>query len=342
MMLFISVFGFMVATLCVIILANRFRRIDYSDIEIRRAGRPLPQAGPDLRVLTWNTGYGALGKDADLFTDGGTSFRALSKQQIKRASDAIAAELSRTPFDIICIQETAKAGVLTRNVDVQSVIDKALPDRDRYFWADLKTILLPRLLGNANGMASYSAKASSQCRIVELPDATTVLVGLFKKPYVGLMNRLPILGTDKAWVIINIHLPFFRVTKAQRTAQLARLFDVAQDEYNQGNYVIIAGDWNSRLYPTSFAHTTNPKVLTWYSDLPKDGIPSGWRLMTDPKTPTVRSVDAAFRKGQTYTAVFDGFLVSPNVRVSTVKTRNLDFAYSHHQSVEATFCVGPS
>ena len=282
------------------------------------------------------------GKDADLFTDGGTSFRALSKQQIELASDAIAAELSRRPSDIICIQETAKAGVLTRNIDVQSVIDKALPNRDRYFWADLKTILLPRLLGNANGMASYCAKTSNQCRLLDLPDATTVLVGLIKKPYVGLMNKLPIRGTDKAWVIINIHLPFFRVTKAQRIAQLARLFDVAQDEYNQGNSVIIAGDWNSRLYPTSFAHATDPKVLTWYSDLPKDGIPSGWHLMTDPKTPTVRSVDAAFRKGQTYTAVFDGFAVSPNVRVSSVKTRDLDFAYSDHQSVEANFSVGPS
>jgi len=258
------------------------------------------------------------------------------------ASDGIAAELSRTPFDMICLQETAKAGILTRNVDVQNVIDKALPNRDRYFWADLKTILLPRLLGNANGMASYSAKASSQCRVLDLPDATTLLVGLVKKPYAGLMNRLPIFGTDKAWVIINIHLPFFNVTPEQRADQLARLLDVAQEEYDQGNFVIIAGDWNSRICPTSFEHATDPKVLTWYSDLPKDSIPSGWHLITDPNTPTVRSVDAAFRKGQSYTAVFDGFLVSSNVKVSSVKTRNLDFTFSDHQAVEAVFSTGSS
>lgn len=339
MMLFAIVIA---ASVILIVLANRFRRIDYTNIEIRTSEQPLPQAGPELRVLTWNLGYGALGKDADLFTDGGTSFRALSKQQIVAASTAIATELSRTPSDLICLQETAKAGILTRNVDVQSVIDKAFPNRDRYFWADLKTILLPRLFGNANGMASYSAKASSQCRIIDLPGATTILVGLVKKPYVGLMNKLPIHGTDKAWVVINIHLPFFRVTQTQRMAYLARLFDVARREFDQGNYVIIAGDWNSRLCPTSFEHATDPKVLSWYSDLPKDGILSGWQLMIDPKTPTVRSVDAAFSKGQTYTAVFDGFVVSPNVQASSVKTRDLDFAFSDHQSVEAVFSIGSS
>ncbi|MFT5799494.1 MAG: endonuclease/exonuclease/phosphatase family metal-dependent hydrolase [Candidatus Azotimanducaceae bacterium] len=326
-----------VAVICSVVVANRFRRIDYTDIEVRDPDQPLGRAGPNLSVLTWNIGYGALGKDANFYMDSGTSLRALSKPQIVMAAKAIADRLAQTPCDLLCLQEMAQAGFLTRNVDVRTVIDDLLPSRKRYFWSDLKTVFLPRL---SHGMATYCAKLSDHCHVLDLPDADTLMLGVIKKPYVGMINRLPIADTDKAWVIINIHLPIFNMTPAARMAQLDRLFEVAQQDFAKGNYVIIAGDWNTRLCPTSFAHTSDLKRGSDYTDFPQISLPAGWHIKADPKTPTVRALHAAFSPGQTYTTIFDGFVVSPNVRVSSLKTLDLGFAHSDHQPVEASFSVG--
>ncbi|MDP5084364.1 MAG: endonuclease/exonuclease/phosphatase family protein [Yoonia sp.] len=326
-----------VAVICCVVAANRFRRVDYTDIEVRDSDQPLARAGPDLSILTWNIGYGALGKDADFYVDGGTSLRALSKPQIITAAKAIAQRLAQTQCDLLCLQEMAQAGILTRNVDVRTIIDDLLPNRKRYFWADLKTVFLLRL---SHGMATYSAKLSDHYHVLDLPDADTLMLGVIKKSYVGLITKLPITDTDKAWVIINIHLPIFNMTPAARTAQLDRLFDFAKKEFAKGNYVIIAGDWNTRLCPTSFPHTSDPKRGSDYTDFPQESLPAGWHIKADPKTPTVRALDATFSPGQTYTTIFDGFVVSPNVRVSSLKTLDLGFAHSDHQPVEASFSVG--
>ena len=334
---FCTLLCLVVIVIAVIVTANRLRRVNYNNIEERKPNQPLSHAGADLRVLTWNIGYGALGKDADLYVDGGRSLRTLSKPQIAAGSNAIAQNLSRLPCDIMCLQEVAQAGILTRNLDVRSIIDEALPNRNRYFWTDLKTVLLPPLLSVSHGMATYTAKMSNQCRIIALPDATAYMLGFAKKPYVGMMNTMPIRDTDKAWVIINIHLPIFNTTPATRAAQLGRLFDVAKQEYDKGNYVVIAGDWNTRLCETSFEHTTDPKFLTIYENFPQDSLPDGWKIGTDPKTPTVRAIHSAFAKGQTYTTIFDGFVVSPNVQMSSVTTLDQNFTHSDHQLVKGHF-----
>lgn len=325
--------------LAIFVLFNRLRRPDYSDIRQRDPDRVLLPADRELSVLTWNIGYGALGKDADLYIDGGKSFRALSKPQIAQAAQGIAQTLSQKPWDMICLQEAANAGTTTRNVDVLGTIDRALSNRQRYFWADFKGVLVPRVLHLCHGMATYCAKLSDHCRVIDLPNANTLMLGFINKRYVGLLNRLPISGTHRAWVVINVHLPVFDTTPAKRAAQLDRVFDVATKEYEKGNYVVIAGDWNTRLCSTSFAHATNPERSDYYTDFPQQSLPAGWDIKADPNTPSVRALHAAFKKGQTYTTVFDGFVVSPNVRVSSVKTFDLGFAHSDHQPVEGRFCA---
>lgn len=332
--------GVAVSALCGVMILNRLRRPDYTDIEVRDARRPPAVAGREIGVVTWNIGYGALGADADLFTDGGKSLRTLSKGQIEGAAQAIADQLAQTGCDVICLQEVSEPGLLTRNIDVRGRIDHALAHYKRYYWADFKTVWLPRALRICHGMATYAAIGSDRCRVIELPDADTQMLGFIKKSYVGVLNRFPIADTDTSWVIINIHLPVFGVTPAARAAYLARLFDVATQEYEDGNLVVIGGDWNARLCPTAFPDQTDPKRLSDYADLSPDSLPKEWKICADPKAPTVRVLDREFAEGRTYTTIFDGFVVSPNVRLATVDTLDLSFAHADHQPVVARFVAG--
>ncbi len=325
-----------------IALANRLRRPDFGACTVKGGARDLPAASAELAVTTWNIGYAGLGQRADFFADHGRSVRALSRAEISEAADRIAESLTERQQDLILLQENAKAGFLTRGIDVSRRIMRALAPMRHAYWADMKTVLLPVQLRLDHGMSIFSRLRDRGCAIVRLPQTDSYYYGFIKKYYVGQMVRYPIAGTGKDWVVINLHLSAFDAGGRVRMAQLDQLFAVAAAEYGKGHHVVIGGDWNMRLCATDFAHMTDTPYLDWLVDLPPQALPAGWQLAVDMRTPTVRTMQAPYVAGQTYTTIIDGFAVSPNVDVKKVTTRDFAFAFTDHHPVEAVFAARPS
>jgi hypothetical protein len=115
------------------------------------------------------------------------------------------------------------------------------------------------------------------------------------------------------------------------------LRDFAVNEFENGHYVIIGGDWNMRLVETNFPHTTDPKYLFWIHDFPENAFPEGWQIVADPMTPSVRTDHQAYVAGDNYVCVIDGFVVSPNVHVQSVATTDLGFEVSDHHPIHGRF-----
>ena len=70
------------------------------------------------------------------------------------------------------------------------------------------------------------------------------------------------------------------------------------------------------------------------SDFPQD-----WQLLQDPSVPTCRANGSVYKgadKSKFQFFCIDGFIVSPNVRLSSIKTLDLDFANSDHNPVLLT------
>lgn len=325
-------------TVCAfVLLANRLRKPDFAAVEVTPASQDLATASAEIRVLTWNVGYAGLGQRAEFFADKGQALRSLSRQEIDAAADRIAATLTKQTRDIICLQETAAAGFLTRGVALRARLDLALAQMGQVYWADLKTVLAPAPLRLDHGMSTYARLQDRGCGVIALPQTTDFYFGCLKKYYVGLMSRYPVAQTGKDWVVINIHLSAFDKAGAVRSEQLVCLLAYARSQYAKGHYVIIGGDWNMRLCATEFAHTTDLAALDWLIDLPQPALPQGWKLAIDPRTPTVRTMQAPYRPGDTYTTIIDGFVVSPNVRARDVVTHDFGFAFTDHHPVEAVF-----
>jgi hypothetical protein len=59
----------------------------------------------------------------------------------------------------------------------------------------------------------------------------------------------------------------------------------------------------------------------------------GRPLRRRPRTPTVRTNHQPYVAGENYTAVIDGYVVSPHVGVRAVETFDLSFRHSEHQPV---------
>ncbi len=321
----------------VFVLANRRVRPKTGPVAVPKATADLPKATSLLSVLTWNIGYAGLGEKADLVVDNGRSFRPLSAADMTSAAHGIADWLAGKSCDIICLQENANAGFLTRETPLRPIIEETLPARAHLFWTDMKTVYTPGFLQIDHGMSVHVARRLQGAHAQALPQDDTYILGLLKKHYGMLVSRFALADTGFEWVVFNVHLSAFDTKGQARRGQLQRLMHLAVQEYEKGNFVVIAGDWNMRLRPVEFTHQADPKHLSWVSDFPTDALPEHWQIAADPAVPTVRSLNAAYRAGENYTTIVDGFLLSPNVALERVRTDDQGFGFSDHHPVTAEF-----
>ncbi|MBP2161333.1 MULTISPECIES: endonuclease/exonuclease/phosphatase family protein [Asticcacaulis] len=292
-----------------------------------------------LTVVTWNLGYGGLGAESDFFADGGKRYLPPSRKAVVKNRDAIAAWLAAQDADVILTQETAEASIINYWVNIKRAVDKALAKYANIYHADFRTRFLPYPLKISNGHSTYLRKPPLRTAVWPLPsDGDAYSGGPVRKKYAALGTYYQ--GTNGCWLFINTHLAAFDPGGALRRRQLGELMKIAARARQDGWHVVIGADWNQRLTATNFSHTSDPSALFWIHDLPAGSFAEGWKLTFDPAVPTVRTNERAYKRGQNYTTIIDGFLVSPEVEVIAVKTHDLDFQYSDHQPVSLTVSAG--
>lgn len=286
-----------------------------------------------LSVLSWNIGYAGLGADADFVADGGKSLFPRSRQVVRRNLAAVCSLLKNYEVDVYLLQEIARNSKLTRSVDVLSGITGAL---NNYCWAFSPTISIRRFpfLGNlAIGNLFLSRVKPLSTMRVSLPREKKRWFWIIQQYHNMVVAHFAKSGSSKEWIIFNVHLAAFDKGGHTRHKQLDFIKGYASREFERGNYVIIGGDWNHRLLHTSFPHRTDDKYLTWLQDLPSQFTLDGWKWGLDPTHPTVRTLHKSYSKGDNYTTIIDGFLVSPNVEIEKVETIDLEFRNTDHHPV---------
>ena len=92
-------------------------------------------AGPDLEdevftVLSWNTGYCALGKESDFFMDGGTEVRPDSEKTIQKNYAGILKTVQETAADFILLQEVDTESSRSYGFDEASQLRQDLAETD--------------------------------------------------------------------------------------------------------------------------------------------------------------------------------------------------------------------
>jgi endonuclease/exonuclease/phosphatase family metal-dependent hydrolase len=302
------------------------------DVE-RAAQAGLPAAGDTLDIVTWNLGYGGLGAGSDFIADGGTHYFPPSRAAARENVAGIRAYLETLrDADIVMNQELAGAGLVNYWTDLHKAADEALAGAERIFFADFKTRLMPWPLRMVHGQGIYARRAVASTDLVPLPAENEGIFGV-RRRYAATVARLPIAGSAHGWTIVTTHLAAFDDNATVRTQQLRELLTWAQGEHQRGQHVVIGGDFNLRLVETNFPNTTEERFLFWVYPFPQDALPEGWRIAADATTPTVRTNERAYRPGENYTAVIDGFIVSPNVAIESVAGTDLGFAHSDHNPV---------
>lgn len=289
-----------------------------------------------LTVMTWNIGYAGLGAGSDFVADGGEHLRPPSREAVEANLAGVAKVLAEVDPDVALMQETAGPGYLTYGIDVIGGVAAALPNHRLSFSADVRSRFIPRRWSLRHGPATLVRPPAAPVELVALPMEPGRLGGIFKRRYHAQVQRLA--GANgRDWALVDVHLSAFDEGASTRVQQIDAVIALAEGLYADGLTVIVGGDWNMLLAQTDFPYTTSEEDLSWVHAFPMEVVPEGWRIVADASTPTVRTNEQPYVPGENFTGVIDGFLVSPDVKVESVKTIDLDFVHTDHQPVVARF-----
>ena len=307
-----------------------------------------PEQGKPFKIMSWNIGYAALGDNADFFMDGGKMVYTADEERVRYNLKGIIDNIVEEDADIYLLQEVDRDSDRSRNVDevteITAAFSKNEADYQTMFANNFKAMFVPfpiPPIGKVDsGVYTVSKYRCQRADRIQLPIPFEWPISTVNLKRCLLVTRIRLSGSGKYLVLINQHLEAYDDGKG-KAAQTKALLEVMQKEYDEGNYVIVGGDFNQTFtdvdttdYPVQEGDW-QPGILDVDEFLP-DFVP-----VMDPTVPTCRSLDKPYDASddghQFY--MIDGFIFSDNVELKNIETKDLDFEYSDHNPVVAEFVL---
>lgn len=295
-------------------------------------------ATSDIKLLTFNTGYGGLGEDADFFMDGGSSVNPQSKSVVTDNMIGIEGILREADADFVMLQEVDDDSARSFGMNQWRQYEHDLEQYETRFALNYSCDYVPYPLTEPigkvhSGIATYSKYDISVATRYSLPCPFSWPTRTANLKRCLLVTRIPLENDEEhELVLINFHLEAYDDGEG-KTEQTEQLLKLMQEEYAKGNYVIAGGDFNQTFADTRDVYPI--KSTTEWVPGSLGELPTGWSYAYDPVTPTCRLLNQPFHAGSSKTQyyVIDGYILSPNVRLNDVQTLDKGFVYSDHNPV---------
>lgn len=306
------------------------------------ANRSEAIVGRSLSIVTFNTGYGALGADADFFMDGGQGVLPEDQTLVEGNVKGIEGILDVSDADFIFLQEVDKDAQRSFGTNQWLQYEHSLKDYESRFALNYSCDYVPypftEPMGKIqSGLATYSRYDIVSATRFSLPNGFTWPNRVANLKRCLLVTRIPLEDSEQQLVLINIHMEAYDEGNV-RDEQLRQLTDLMKEEYSKGNFVIAGGDFNS-IFPGCDSYEIKDPELWTPGRL--DHPAAGFRYMYDESNPTCRLLNQPYDPDSEATQyyVIDGFLVSPNITVDRIETLDYEFIYSDHNPVRMDFTL---
>ncbi len=316
-----------------------YRPEDKEDIELIGTADKTLSAGDSFTVLTWNTGYGALSDDSDFFMDGGTMVYTADKDRVQENLEQMAVEIKSIDPDIVFLQEVDKVADRSYKIDEVSFFQESNNDKVSSYALNMDAIFIPypippigRVKVGIQTLSAYEVSSSTRLSL-PVPFKWPVSTCNFKKCLN--VSRIPVAGTDKELVLVNLHLEAYDSGEG-KIAQTNMLRQVLQAEVDAGNYVIAGGDFNQVFSNTDTSAYPVYDGLWQPGSIDVEEFGDDFTFITDSSVPTCRSLDKVYLgadKDSFQYYIIDGFIVSGNITIDSCKTQDLGFVCSDHNPV---------
>ena len=330
-------------------LLGYFSAMEYRPANVEEAERvqdaasavlSVPDGGRDLKILSWNIGYGGLGAGSDFVMDGGTHARAADEATVGKYMAGIE-DVCAGEYDLLLLQEVDTKSARTYRIDEKKVLSRG----DAAFALNYSCPFVPNPstivtdpIGMVNsGLLTCSLFSTDKAERIALPCPFSWPLRTVNLKRCLLVSYIPVEGSDKQLVLVNLHLEAYDSGEG-KIAQTKQLREFIQAEYEKGNYVIAGGDFN-QVFPGSLAAYPNEHPDLWIpGELDESYLPDGegWQFAYDSGTPTCRLLNQPYDPSDTVNTqyyVIDGFILSPNVELRKAETLDLGFQDSDHNPV---------
>ena len=321
---------------------------DQPELEIVNQKTAKPEAGTEYKLLSYNVGFCAYTPDFGFFMDGGKGSRAKSAEAVNEVIDGIVALIGEKDPDLLLLQEVDKRSQRACKVDEDAAFTEKLTGYTSVFAVNWDCAYLCYPFTKPHGAALTGIKTLSRFGItaasrVELPVESS-LMKLIDLDRCYTVSRVPT-ENGKEIVLYNFHLSAYTSDGKIAIEQLNILLSDMKREYEAGNYVIGAGDFNKDLLGNSAEVFGVAGEYGWAQPIPEgtfDGTGISVVAPFDAENPVAscRNADGPYNPAQ-FRVTVDGFLVSDNVTVTSSRVVDTGYAYSDHNPVEMTFVLNP-
>ena len=309
------------------------------------ASAPKLSAEGPVTVLSWNIGYAGLGKDSDFFMDGGKNARSADKMQVSEYLAGIYSTVYNTGEspDLVLLQEVDVDSSRTYGINETALLTAGTGAFALNYSCPFVPIPFPPMGKVNSGLFTTTDYAVDSAERIQLPCLFSWPLRIANLKRCLLVSYLPLEGSDKQLVLVNLHLEAYDEGEA-KLAQTQQLRTFIEGEYAKGNYVIAGGDFN-QIFPGGLEAYPNTHPENWLpGELTEDMLPEGWSFAYDLAKPSCRLLNQPYDPSDTVNTqyyVIDGFIVSPNVTVDAVENLDLDFENADHNPVRLTATLVP-
>lgn len=321
--------------------ATEYKPADKETVEIDGQGEETAEIGKDMRIVSWNIGYGCLGDNADFFMDGGSHVQTADEERTQENLDGIIDELQSLDPDAVFLQEVDLNSDRSHHINESETIQESLSNMCAAFAENYKVAFIPYPIppiGKVDGgiltLSGMNIADSTRCQL-PCPFKWPYRLGNLKRCVT--ISHVPVKNSDKQLAIVNLHLEAYDDGEG-KAAQTAMLRDLLEEERSEGNYVIAGGDFNQ-----IFDNIDGSKFPTlednWQAGkLDTGAFDDSWQFVMDNTEPSCRSLKEPYAGAehdpeQFQYYIIDGFIVSDNIEINAVKTQNLEFKNSDHNPV---------
>ena len=308
---------------------------DNVELTVEGNSREPAQTGKEYTAVSYNIGFGAYTADFTFFMDGGKESRARSKESVLECVNGSAQNALSFDPDIVLFQEVDTDSTRSWHVNQKEIIRTAFDQTgnwDSVFAQNYHSAYLMYPLNKPHGKSNSGRSlpiATGFKKILDLDRCYNY-------------SRIPV-ENGKELVIFNAHLSAYGTDASQGNTQLQMMFDDMRREYEKGNYVLCAGDFNHDFTCDSIEYF-NPgsgESFSWCAPFPDDIIPEGFIKCADyaeGMVPSTRNTDIPYSE-DSFVVILDGFIVSDNIEYTYVQNVDEGFQYTDHNPVVLKFIL---
>ncbi len=345
----------------VLILNIKSKRIGNVDIKVCNNQEDNVEVLKEYTALTYNIGFGAYDRDYSFFMDEGVMNdgtktkgkygKASSKKNVEKNTEGAISVLESIDADFMMIEEVDYKSTRSYKVNQYKKICDKFSNYSSSFVSTFHTGFLPYPINDMHGVVNSGILTLSKYKMdsskrVELPVSTK-----FPSKFFDLDRCLNVVRYsvgDKELVMISAHLSAYDKGGVYRKKQLTLLNKILKEEQDKGNYVIVGGDFNHDLVNSveRGLFKSEQQTPSWIQILNDSDLIEGYSVVADDTNPSCRDADIKYEKDVVFTSVVDGFIVSSNVEVKSIKNivydqnrEDISFMYSDHNASVLKFIL---